>query len=122
MDAQRTLRRILPVMILAALAALLVQRRRTRRTIEVLPAYVPKPQLLLPPVQAALVVAEEADEADVMVVAAPKLAPRAAAPKVVVPDPGEGTITAARPAPAGRFERAPVDIVTVVDDLLGTTG
>jgi hypothetical protein len=25
----------------------------------------------------------------------------------------------AEPAPAGRFERTPVDIVTVVDDLLG---
>lgn len=114
MDAQRTLRRLVPLMFLAALGALLVHRRRTRQTIEVLPAYLAKPQPLLPAVEVALVVAEEADVGHVTLVAA--------APKVVVPEPVEGTIAAARPAPARRFERGPVDIVTVVDDLLGTTG
>jgi hypothetical protein len=73
-------------MLLAALAAVLL-RRRTRAAMPViLPADAPTPQLLLPPVEAALVAAEETAAVEV-------------------------TVTAT----------ARVDIVTVVDDLLGST-
>jgi hypothetical protein len=74
-------------MLLAALAAVLLHRR-TRTAIPIIvPAEAATPQLLLPPVEAALVAAEETDAVEVTV-----------------------TVTAR------------VDIVTVVDDLLGTTG
>lgn len=88
MDLQRTLRRLLPLVLLAALAAVLLGLRRARRAVPVvLPADAAASQLLLPPVEAALVAAEETDAVEV-------------------------TVTAT----------ARVDIVTVVDDLLGTTG
>jgi hypothetical protein len=111
MDAQRMLRRSLPLVLLAGLAALLLRRRHARQAMPVILPAQAKPQLLLPPVEAALVVVEEIEPGEVTVVAAPE--------RVVVPEPLDVRITA-RPVPAGRFEHARVDIVTVVDDLLGT--